>query len=71
MQCLFINRIKKGKSDIIEKLKERDELYKKGEKVYKIVIFAEGTTNNNKGLLKFKRGAFGLKSPLKIEYLKY
>ncbi len=36
-----------------------------------MVIYSEGTTTNNKGIVRFSKGAFVLNTPLRIEALKY
>ena len=36
-----------------------------------LVIFAEGTTTDGKGLLDFKRGPFDIQNPVKLYNIKY
>ena len=36
-----------------------------------LALFPEGATNNGRGLMAFKRGAFSLKAPVKIMFHKY
>ena len=71
-QGLTVNRREESsRKKLIADLHERVSNIK-DKKIYnKLVIFPEGTTSNNHGLLNFKKGAFMLKSNLRIIGLKY
>ncbi len=71
-QMVLIDRKNKdSRSDAMKSLHERVRLMKEGKKKKKMVIYAEGTTSNNKGILRFSKGAFLLDTPLKLEALRY
>ena len=71
-QALTVDRKEESsRKKLISDLHKRIS-YIKNKKLYnKLVIFPEGTTSNNYGLLNFKKGAFILKSNLRIMGLKY
>ena len=72
IQCLFVDRLNKNsKMQTFEKLQSRIEENEKGKHFNPILIFPEGTTTNNKGIVDFKRGAFSSLSPVWIYGLKY
>lgn len=52
---------------MIERAKEINE----GEDYNNLIIFAEGTTSNGKGIIDLKKGAFSINTPLKIRGIKY
>lgn len=72
IQSLFIDRHSHdSRAEMFTKLEERNKLVEQGQKFNRLVIFPEGTTTNNKGLIDFKRGAFNNLKPIKLFALKY
>lgn len=72
LQCIFVNREEAhDRMAVLNKLEERVKNICKGKNYNKLVIFPEGTTTNGGYLLSFKKGAFILKTPLKVLVLKY
>ena len=70
--CLFIERSSSSdRYKNILALQERAKNIKDGVKYNNLIIFAEGTTSNGKGIAEFKKGAFILDSPLQPNGFKY
>lgn len=70
--CLFVDRNNKDKLEhtvnlIVEK--QKNILEKKD--LSKFMIFPEGTTTNNSGIIDFKRGAFISETPIKPLVIKF
>lgn len=72
IQCLFIERQNhNARAAMFQKLATREELIEKGHRLNPLVIFPEGTTTNNRGLIDFKKGAFVSLKPVRLFALKY
>ncbi len=62
---------KESRANIMKSFADRIDKIYQGKRYRKVVMFAEGTTTNNQGLIDFKKGAFVLKKPLKLTGIKY
>jgi 1-acyl-sn-glycerol-3-phosphate acyltransferase len=60
LQCMFMPRTasQEIRDKVVEMIGERQRLVEEEEGFAPMVVFAEGTTQNNKYLMKFKKGAF-------------
>ena len=68
---IFVDREdKKNRDNCMNKLIKRQKEFYEGKNFYKIVIFPEGTSTNNKYLTHFKKGAFYSLLPLKPMIIK-
>ena len=70
-QTIFFNRKDKSERDrVLDIIGERVALAEQG-KISPMVIFPEGTTENGRGLMKFKKGPFALEKPFIVYSLFY
>ena len=68
---IFVDRgDKTNRNDCIDQLTKRQKEFYEGKNYYKLVIFPEGTSTNNRYLTKFKKGAFYSLLPLKPMIIK-
>lgn len=73
IQFIFVNtKDKESRSKTFELMEERiDNIGKNPSGYNQLALFPEAATNNGRGLLKFKRGAFSLNTPVKIMFHQY
>ena len=66
--CVFINRTgsKEEREESIKQIEKRQENINKNQTDTKLIMFPEGTGNNNTGVLEFKKGPFAKLYPVKI-----
>lgn len=71
MGSIFVDRSDKAnRGDIIKLLAERQTSIHKKEDLSQLLIFPEGTTSNNSGIINFKQGAFLTKLNVKPYIIK-
>jgi len=69
---VFVDREDKGSlGGVIEKVKNKQIDIHSGKDLSKFMIFPEGTTSNNIGILDFKKGAFISELPIKPYVIKF
>lgn len=72
IQVLFVDRESRGDKDLIlKKIKERCMKIKQQEGLPQLLIFPEGTNNNQKTIVNFKKGAFSSFDKIQIIALEY
>jgi lysophosphatidylcholine acyltransferase/lyso-PAF acetyltransferase len=72
VQCLFVERQNpNARAAMLGKLSGRVEMAETGHNFNSLIIFPEGTTTNNKGLIDFKKGAFMALKPVRVFAVKY
>lgn len=72
LQCLFIERQNHdARAAMFGKLSSRLDLAEAGHQFNSLIIFPEGTTTNNRGLIDFKKGAFVSLKPIRLFAVKY
>ena len=66
MGSIFVERLSESsRKESFEDLMQRQKNFYEGKTLNKIVVFPEGTTTNNRYIVKFKRGVFRCLLPLK------
>ena len=71
-QCIFVDRSNEAdRQRVIEAIHTKVERVMSHGDVSPILIFPEGTVANGRTLMRFKRGAFASKHPIKIYVLRY
>jgi len=66
MGSIFVERLSESsRKESFEDLIQRQKNFYEGKTLNKIVVFPEGTTTNNRYIVKFKRGVFRCLLPLK------
>ncbi len=69
--CIYVDRSdKNNRADIIKQVTERQISINSKEEINQLLIFPEGTTTNNTGIIEFKQGAFLTKLNIKPYVIK-
>jgi len=69
---IFVDRSdKNNRADIIKEIMERQTSTNSREEINQLLIFPEGTTTNNTGIIEFKQGAFLTKFNMKPYVIKF
>ena len=63
---IFVERLSESsRKESFDDIMQRQKNFYEGKTVSKILVFPEGTTSNNRYMVKFKRGVFRCLLPLK------
>ena len=66
MGSIFVERLSESsRKESFDKMVERQKNFYEGKILTKLIVFPEGTTSNNRYIVKFKKGAFKCLLPLK------